>query len=69
MTVMKTIFKSTILLAAAGLFVLTSCEDDNESNPTLTQPTTFVLNNPVITGNVDLQKSQTVALTWSQPRP
>ena len=66
---MKTIFKSTILLAAAGLFVLTSCEDDNESNPTLTQPTTFVLNNPVITGNVDLQKSQTVALTWSQPRP
>ena len=66
---MKTIFKSTILLAVAGLFVLTSCDDDNESNPTLTMPTQFVLNNPAITGNVDLQKSQAVALTWSQPRP
>ena len=66
---MKTIFKSTILLAAAGLFVLTSCDDDNDSNPTITQPTTFVLNEPAITGFVDMEKTQTVALTWSQPTP
>ncbi len=66
---MKTIFKSTLLLAAAGLTLFTACKDDNESNPTLTQPTQFVLNNPSITGNVDLEKSQTVTLTWSQPTP
>ena len=66
---MKTIFRSTILMAAAGLFVLTSCEDDNESNPTIAQPTTFVLNQPAVNGNIDLEKSQTVALTWSQPTP
>ena len=57
------------MLLLVSAFALTSCEDDNDSNPTLTQPTSFVLNNPVITGNVDLQKSQSVALTWSQPRP
>ena len=66
---MKTIFKSTRLLAAAGLFVLSSCDDDNESNPTLAMPTQFVLNDPAITGAIDLQKSQSVVLTWSQPRP
>ena len=66
---MKTIFKSTLLIAAAGLTLFTSCKDDNESNPTLTQATQFVLNNPAITGNVDLEKSQTVTLTWSQPTP
>ena len=66
---MKTLFKSTILLAAAGLFVLTSCEDDNESNPTLAQPTQFVLNEPAITGFVDMEKTPTVTLTWSQPTP
>ena len=56
-------------MAAAGLFVLTSCEDDNDSNPILTQPTTFVLNEPAINGNIDLEKSSTVTLTWSQPTP
>lgn len=56
-------------MAAAGLFVLTSCEDDNESNPTIAQPTTFVLNQPSVNGNIDLEKSSTVALTWSQPTP
>ena len=66
---MKTIFKSTILLAAAGLFVLTSCEDDNDSNPTIAQPTTFVLNEPAITGFVDMEKTPSVVLTWSQPTP
>ena len=66
-TNMKKIFNYTMLLLA-GAFALTACEDDNESNPTLTQPTQFVLNNPAVTGYVDLQKSSTVALTWSQPR-
>ena len=57
------------MLLLAGAFALTACEDDNESNPTLVQPTQFVLNTPAVNGNVDLQRSQTVALTWSQPRP
>ncbi len=65
---MKKIYQLTMLLLA-GAFALTACEDDNESNPTLVQPTQFVLNTPAVNGNVDLQRSQTVALTWSQPRP
>ena len=68
--IMKTIFKSTILLAAAGLMVFTSCKDDNESNPTLTQPTTFVLNEPSVNGTIDLEKTTApIVLTWSQPTP
>ena len=67
---MKTLFKSTILLAAAGLMVFTSCKDDNDSNPTLTQPTTFVLNEPSINGIIDLKKTTApIVLTWSQPTP
>ena len=65
---MKKIYKFSMLLLV-GAFALTACEDDNDSNPILTQPTSFVLNEPAITGNVDLQKSQSVYLTWSQPRP
>lgn len=57
------------MMLLAGTFALTSCDDDRDSNPTLTQPQSFTLNTPVITGNVDLEKSATVALTWSQPRP
>ena len=66
---MKTILKSSILMAAAGLVLLTGCKDDNESNPTIAQPSQFVLNEPAIKENVDLQKSSTLALTWSQPTP
>ena len=67
---MKTIFKSTILLAVAGLSLFTSCKEDRESNPTLTQPTTFVLNEPSINGTIDLEKtSAPIVLTWSQPTP
>lgn len=65
---MKTIFKSTMMLAM-GLVAFTACEDDNESNPTITQPSAFVLNQPAISGIVDMEKSATVALTWSQPTP
>lgn len=67
--IMKTIFKSTILLAAVGLSLFTSCKDDNESNPTLTQPTQFVLNEIAEKGNIDLEKSESITLTWSQPTP
>ena len=66
---MKKIFSyATALLA--GLFVFTSCSDDRDSNPTLTQPTSFVLNNMEVgSGAVDLLKSTSVELTWSQPTP
>ena len=55
---------------AAVLTAVTSCKDDNDSNPTLTQPTSFVLNAPVVgTGNVDMAATGTIDLTWSQPTP
>lgn len=64
---MKKIFSYAAMLLA-GLCIFTSCEDDRDSNPTLTQPTTFVLNNPSVgEGAVDLAKSQSINLTWSQP--
>ena len=66
---MKTIFKPTILMVALGLVAFTSCEDDNDSNPTLTQPTEFVLNQPAINGTIDLDHSASFTLTWSQPTP
>ena len=56
-------------MAAAGLVLFTGCKDDNESNPTITQPSQFVLNEPAVKENIDLLKSSTVALTWSQPTP
>ena len=63
---MKKIYSFAMLLA--GAFALTSCEDDNESNPTLVQPTVFNVNTPSIgSGAVDLKKSTTVNFTWSQP--
>ena len=57
------------MIMALGFVAFTACEDDNDSNPTIAQPRTFVLNEPAITGNIDLQKSATIALTWSQPTP
>ena len=56
------------MLLLAGAFALTSCEDDNESNPTLVQPTAFNVNTPSVgSGAVDLKESTTVNFTWSQP--
>jgi hypothetical protein len=54
---------------ALGFVAFTACEDDNDSNPTIAQPTKFVLNEPAIVGNIDLEKTATIALTWSQPTP
>lgn len=64
---MKKIFSYAMMLLA-GMFVFTSCEDDNDSNPTLIEPTSFVLNQPEVgSAVVDLQKSTGINLTWSQP--
>ena len=65
---MKTIFKSTMMLAL-GLLAFTACEDDNDSNPTLAQPTAFVLNEPAISDNIFLESTAAIPLTWSQPTP
>ncbi len=53
-----------MLLSMALVF--TACEDDRDSNPTLTQPTTFTLNNPV-NALVDLANSDGIPFAWSQP--
>ena len=60
---------SNIMLFAAGALALTSCSDDNDSNPTLIQPTEFVLNEPTVSGStVDLALSKGIDLSWSQPK-
>ena len=64
---MKKIILSVLLLLG-GLSFFTACEDDTDSNPTLVQPTAFVLNTPAYSGEtVDLAHSENVSLSWSQP--
>ena len=53
-----------MLLSMALVF--TACEDDRDSNPTMTQPTSFTLNNPV-NALVDLAESTAIPFAWSQP--
>ena len=56
-----------LLLGIISLFA--SCSDDNDSNPTLIQPTEFTLNTPeYINSTVDLEKSTGLEFTWSQPK-
>jgi hypothetical protein len=62
---MKKIFLSSLMLLSMAL-MFTACEDDNGSNPTLVQPTTFALNNPV-NKLVDLFESTAIPFEWSQP--
>lgn len=51
-----------------GLLLFTSCEKDDDSNPTLQEPTTFVLNTPALAGSIyDLANSEGIRLTCSQP--
>lgn len=53
----------------ASVVALTSCEKDIDSNPTLVQPASFVLNEVSVgNGAVDLAKSTGIELTWSQPQ-
>lgn len=56
-----------LLIGTAGLF--TACTDDNDSNPTLIQPTEFALNAPAYANEtVDLEKTEAIQLSWSQPK-
>lgn len=65
---MKKIFSYTMMLLA-GTFAFTSCSDDNDSNPTLIQPSVFTVNTPDVgSALVDLATSSKITLTWSQPK-
>lgn len=56
-----------MLVGIISLFA--SCSDDNDSNPTLIQPTEFALNTPAYANaTVDLEQSTGLDLTWSQPK-
>ncbi len=56
-----------LLVGITSLFA--SCTDDNDSNPTLIQPTEFTLNTPAYAnGLIDLEKTTELNLTWSQPK-
>ncbi len=62
--------KITYLTAAllCGMVVLTACDDDRDSNPTVKQPESFVLNEPALSGNVyDLETSTSITVTCKQP--
>ena len=53
----------------ATMVAFTSCESDQDSNPTLLTPTEFTVNNPSVgDAVVDLAKSKSVRLSWSQPQ-
>lgn len=59
---------SILAMLAMGLCFFTACEDDNDSNPIIQQPTTFVLNEPAYaSSNIDLESSKEIRLTCSQP--
>ena len=56
-----------LLIGIISLFA--SCSDDNDSNPTLIQPTEFSLNTPAYANaTIDLEQSTGLDLTWSQPK-
>lgn len=52
-----------------GVALLTACADDRDSNPTIQEPTTFVLNTPAnaVSNVYDLNKSKNLELTCTQP--
>ncbi|MBQ9355817.1 MAG: SusF/SusE family outer membrane protein [Prevotella sp.] len=67
---MKKLYKSLLMgLVVALPMAFTACEDDNDSNPTLSLPQSFVLNTPEFAANnvYDLPKSASVNLTTTQP--
>lgn len=64
---MKNIVKSALLLLL-GACIFTACDDDNDSNPVLSSPSTFKLNTPAYSASaIDLERSDSLAFTWSQP--
>lgn len=65
--IIKSLFVGAVALAAMPL--MTSCDNDDDSNPTLHTPESFVLNTPAYAQNntYDLSKAESVNLTTSQP--
>lgn len=64
---MKHIFKSALLLLMT-VCLFAACDDDHDSNPTLTAPTEFRLNTPALENTpIDLANSSKIILTCSQP--
>ena len=64
---MKKIFSYAILLLG-GTLAFTACSDDNNSNPTLVQPTEFSLFTPAVgNASVSLENSDAITLTWTIP--
>lgn len=59
----------SLVMMALTLLAFSACESDRDSNPTLLEPTSFVLNVPPYAANnvYDLQHSKTVEFTCSQP--
>ena len=56
-------------LLCCGMAALTACSDDNDSNPTLIQPSGFTLNTPAyVNETVDLCFTEELQLSWSQPQ-
>ncbi len=66
---MKKIYNSLLFAMVVCLPFLTSCKDDNGSNPTLSIPSAFVLNVPefAVNNTYDLPAATTMHLTTSQP--
>ncbi|MBQ8656102.1 MAG: SusE domain-containing protein [Prevotella sp.] len=64
---MKKIFSFALMLLGMAT-ALTSCSDDRDSNPTIGQPTQFVVNPSPLAGQyIQLSADNKVNLTWSQP--
>lgn len=56
------------MLLIGALTMFTACSDDNDSNPTLVEPSSFVLNTPAYAQEgIDLKSSDNLNFTWSQP--
>lgn len=65
MNMKKILFASLLGVLTLGFF---SCEDDNDSNPVVQQPSGFELNTPALAGNVyDLERTDSISFTYSQP--
>ena len=66
---MKIKYFLSVLFLGGAFMGMTSCSDDNDSNPTLKMPESFVLNSPALAQTViDLESSiDSIHLNWSQP--
>lgn len=64
---MKKIYN--IFMVGLAAFAFSACESDRDSNPTLLEPDTFVLNVPPYAENnvYDLENSKAIEFTCSQP--